>query len=408
MWAPRVVPAVPNGGIGWVVVAAAFSVYLVAVGLQYVIGVYVRAWRASPEFAAASPSDLASVTSIESSCFLVGSLLVGYMVPRVGARVTSLLAAALLLVGSLVAALAPPTLATLCIFFGVVLGTGCAIAHVNAVVAVQQYFTSRRGIATGITVAGSGIGSFTLGPLLEYLVAHRGWGEALAIYGGIAASVCVVATAAFAPLVVKPPDPAPAEPSNAACRVDVVAGTDATTADCQPPSTAPTGESKGPVELELPAAAASSIAVVPSVGGARDGFESLAALDVDAALADASLPPEGAQLPRDAGVSDLVHADRVASVVLDAPAAAGAALQVPASEPAAYTPTAESAQLTPTPPPPLARPSDASILHTRFFWTYGSFMATFSLLWFTGELWGRVRTDGARMTSGTRSSTMFP
>lgn len=206
--APRVYASIPNGGRGAAAtVAGAFAVYMVAAGSQYTTGVFYKAWLRAPAFAGASPSSLAWATSLEAASFLGGSLAGGRMVLRLGVRATVLAGGALMLAGSLAAGVAgslsgPAALVLLYAFFGVTLGTGCALVAVAAIVSVQPYFTTRRGLATGVTVAGSGIGGFILGPALEALIAARGWEAALAIFGGASALVCCAAVLVLRPIVI--------------------------------------------------------------------------------------------------------------------------------------------------------------------------------------------------------------
>jgi MFS transporter, OFA family, oxalate/formate antiporter len=222
---PLRVPAAPNGGEGWVVVAAAFSIYFVTVSLQYTQGVLYRGWLTDPAFVGASPSLLAWGTSIETMGFLIGSLGVGLLIPRIQARGTVLVGALLILAGSMGAAEAStassislsPRLAVLFSCYGLAVGSGCALAHIASIAAVQSFFTTRRGLATGITVAGSGVGAFAVGPMLEYFCSgagvvsagpgRAGWEGALRAWGGLASAVCVLGAVLLRPIeiVAAPP-----------------------------------------------------------------------------------------------------------------------------------------------------------------------------------------------------------
>ena len=67
-------------------------------------------------------------------------------------------------------------------------------------VGLFKYFTTRRGIAIGICVSGSGVGGVVLGPLLQSAIAASGWRVALVEYGVGAAAIIGLAALAFVPL----------------------------------------------------------------------------------------------------------------------------------------------------------------------------------------------------------------
>jgi MCP family monocarboxylic acid transporter-like MFS transporter 14 len=56
--------------------------------------------------------------------------------------------------------------------------------------AVSQYFNKKRGIATGITMAGSGVGAFAFAPFTQYLLKTFGWKVTNIILGAIVLQTC--------------------------------------------------------------------------------------------------------------------------------------------------------------------------------------------------------------------------
>ena len=59
--------------------------------------------------------------------------------------------------------------------YGVIGGIGLGLIYLPAVVAVGYYFERRRALATGISVCGSGVGTFLLAPLATVLLDEFGW-----------------------------------------------------------------------------------------------------------------------------------------------------------------------------------------------------------------------------------------
>ena len=72
------------------------------------------------------------------------------------------------------------------ITFGLISGFGLSLCYVAAVVIVAYYFDAKRSFATGISVCGSGVGTFIFAPLTQYLVEeYHGWRGATMILAGI-------------------------------------------------------------------------------------------------------------------------------------------------------------------------------------------------------------------------------
>ena len=70
--------------------------------------------------------------------------------------------------------------------FGIIAGFGLSLCYVAAVVIVAYYFDENRSFATGISVCGSGVGTFVFAPLTQYLIEEYGsWRGASLILAGI-------------------------------------------------------------------------------------------------------------------------------------------------------------------------------------------------------------------------------
>ena len=64
-------------------------------------------------------------------------------------------------------------------------GVGLGLLYLPPIVMVGQYFRSKRALATGIAVCGSGIGAFVFAPLVEHLIEIYTWKGAMWIIAGI-------------------------------------------------------------------------------------------------------------------------------------------------------------------------------------------------------------------------------
>lgn len=74
------------------------------------------------------------------------------------------------------------TLQSLCCFF---LGIGFGLIYLPAVVCVGYYFETKRSLATGIAVCGSGFGTFAFAPLATMLLETYSWKGANLILAGL-------------------------------------------------------------------------------------------------------------------------------------------------------------------------------------------------------------------------------
>lgn len=84
----------------------------------------------------------------------------------------------------------------MCIFLGI----GFGLIYLPAVVCVGYYFETKRSLATGIAVCGSGFGTFTFAPLATLLLEHFDWRGANLILAGLILN-CAVFGAMMRPLV---------------------------------------------------------------------------------------------------------------------------------------------------------------------------------------------------------------
>ncbi|MDO5653438.1 MAG: OFA family MFS transporter [Brachymonas sp.] len=82
------------------------------------------------------------------------------------------------------------------IYYGVIAGIGGGLVYVPPIATAPKWWPDRRGLATGFSVVGLGLGSFVMAPLATRMIAAYG-GTALPVfkYVGIAMALMVVVTA---------------------------------------------------------------------------------------------------------------------------------------------------------------------------------------------------------------------
>lgn len=87
----------------------------------------------------------------------------------------------------------------LMITYGVIGGIGFGMIYLPAVVAVGYYFETKRSLATGIAVCGSGVGTFAFAPLANMLLEMFDWKNAILILAGLILN-CAIFGALMRPL----------------------------------------------------------------------------------------------------------------------------------------------------------------------------------------------------------------
>lgn len=188
-------PPPPDGGYGWVIVFASFMCNLIVDGIAYTFGIFL-------------PKIVDSYGETKGKTAWVGSLLAGMYLcagPLVSALTNKFGCRAVCVAGSFISAAAfvlsifCPSVNWLMLIYGFVGGIGFGLIYLPAVVCVGYYFETKRSLATGIAVCGSGVGTITFAPLATSLLEAYGWRGANLILAGFILN-CVLFGALMRPL----------------------------------------------------------------------------------------------------------------------------------------------------------------------------------------------------------------
>ncbi|CAG5119600.1 unnamed protein product [Candidula unifasciata] len=188
-------PQAPDGGWGWFVVFGAFTVTLICDGLSYCFGVLYAELLVQFE-------ESRSKTSLVGSIFFGVAMILGplasALTTRFGCRTMTIFGGLLASLGLFLSFFAT-SIEMLCFTFSVIVGTGFSFCYITSVVIVAFYFDKRRALATGLAVCGTGVGTFTFAPLMDYLIVEYGWRGLFLIMAGISLNL-VVCGMLFRPL----------------------------------------------------------------------------------------------------------------------------------------------------------------------------------------------------------------
>lgn len=164
---------------GPVVVAAVFWLLFLVMGAAFSFSTF--AYDLGRELNAGSGS-ISFIFGCAMALLYAGGLFSGALADRVGThRVAA--AGALLAGGSLVAAGAVGRVWEADITLGLGFGLGLAVCYTPAVAAVQPWFNRNRGVASGIALSGTGLGTLLMPLIARWLIDSEGWRVALMVIG---------------------------------------------------------------------------------------------------------------------------------------------------------------------------------------------------------------------------------
>lgn len=180
-------PEIPDGGWGWVVVAASFLIATVADGLAFSYGLMHERFVI---FFEASEAKTSFIGSLFISVPLIAGPIMSALVDRYGCKKMTIVGGVASTIG-LVAASYSNSIETLYVTYGLMAGLGMGLLYVTAVVSIAYWFDKRRNLAVGLGSCGVGFGTFVYSPLTTYLLDEYQWRGALLLLAGTVLNVCI-------------------------------------------------------------------------------------------------------------------------------------------------------------------------------------------------------------------------
>ncbi|OAL42676.1 MFS general substrate transporter [Pyrenochaeta sp. DS3sAY3a] len=177
--------AAPDGGYGWVCVAACFTVNCFTWGTVSAYGVYLSHYLASDVFPEASTWDYAFIGGFNFSIAMLIAPFVTTLTRRLGIH-RVMIAGLVIESGGYIAASFSTRIWHLYISQGVLIGCGIGCLYIPSLPILSQWFVRRRSLANGISAAGSGVGGAAFAWGTEAIIKRFDIGWALRITGMIA------------------------------------------------------------------------------------------------------------------------------------------------------------------------------------------------------------------------------
>jgi len=154
----------------WLVVLGAILIQL-SLGAIYIYGVFKTGLK--ERFPDWSDTDLALPSQLVLAFFALSMILAGRIQDKIGPRIIATIGGILLGAGLLVASMAT-NLTTFVLGFSVLGGIGIGTAYVCPIATCVKWFPDKRGLITGLAVAGVGAGGLGFTPVAKSLIASVG------------------------------------------------------------------------------------------------------------------------------------------------------------------------------------------------------------------------------------------
>ena len=180
--------AEPRFFYGYIVVVAAFFIMVLMWGIFFTFGVFFKPLLTEFGWTRAVTSGAFSLSWIIQGLL---AIVMGRVNDRLGPRIVITVCGSILGLGYLLMSQIS-TLWQLYLFYAVLIAIGMSGTFVPLASTVARWFVKRRGMMTGIVVAGTGIGGLIAPPVANWLISIYDWRVSYIILGSIALVVVVL------------------------------------------------------------------------------------------------------------------------------------------------------------------------------------------------------------------------
>nr|XP_055043090.1 monocarboxylate transporter 6 isoform X1 [Misgurnus anguillicaudatus]XP_055043099.1 monocarboxylate transporter 6 isoform X1 [Misgurnus anguillicaudatus]XP_055043104.1 monocarboxylate transporter 6 isoform X1 [Misgurnus anguillicaudatus]XP_055043109.1 monocarboxylate transporter 6 isoform X1 [Misgurnus anguillicaudatus] len=189
----------PDGGWGWVVLAATVLVLALTLAFPSCIGIFYTDLQNDFK---ASNTETALVPAIMMGVLHAGGPICSLLVECCGCRATIIIGGFLSGVGMAASSFAQ-TMIQLYITAGIITGMGFSLSFQPSITMLGHYFVRRRAFANALSSTGTALGLSTLPLLANALLSRFGWRGSFLVLGGVLLNCCVCG-AVMRPLGAKP------------------------------------------------------------------------------------------------------------------------------------------------------------------------------------------------------------
>ncbi len=163
----------------WIVLAAAFAMHMAYAGVHFSFGVFLKPIAAAMDWSRGATAFAYTLLWWASA---PATFVLGWLSDRIGPRIILVFGGAIFGLGIFLSSTVE-SLWEFYLYFGVLGGIGRAAARAPLLSAVFQSFTKRKGLAVGLTLSGTGIGTLIFPSLARYIMSVSSWRLAFVALG---------------------------------------------------------------------------------------------------------------------------------------------------------------------------------------------------------------------------------
>ncbi|KAH8870642.1 Monocarboxylate transporter 5 [Schistosoma japonicum] len=191
-----------DSGYGWIIVISSFIIQMIIDGTFGGFGVLYLFLQNDQALINENYSQtiLSIPGTIQPGFFLCTGAFVSPLIRIFGFRISGCFGALLLGLGMSVSSYLT-NIHAFTIFYGIISGSAFGILMVCAIVSVNYYFDRYRGLASGIAMSGSGVGTLIVPVLYNWIMPIKGWRFCLLLYSLSASLLTALASLTFKPFI---------------------------------------------------------------------------------------------------------------------------------------------------------------------------------------------------------------
>jgi MFS family permease len=179
---------------GWVIVVVSFFTLFFTLGTRFSFGVFYVAILKEYGWGRAETAGAFSLAMLIHGFF---AIVTGTLIDRFGPRALFPIGATFLAIG-LAAASRINAIWHLYLFFGVVMAMGInTLSFAPHLSRIPKWFIRKGGLASGLVVGGTGVGTMVMVPVIQFMIDTIGWRSAFLTLAVITITVVVPMTALF-------------------------------------------------------------------------------------------------------------------------------------------------------------------------------------------------------------------
>jgi MFS family permease len=179
---------------GWVIVGVSFFSLFITHGTRNSFGVFYVAMLREYGWGRGETAGAFSLYMVVHAFF---AIVTGALFDRFGPRKLFPIGATFLAMG-FAAASCIGAIWHLYLFFGVVIAIGInTMAYAPQMSLIARWFIRRRGLASGLVIAGMGVGAMVMAPVIQLMIDTVGWRSAFLILAALVLCILVPMTALF-------------------------------------------------------------------------------------------------------------------------------------------------------------------------------------------------------------------